>query len=1147
MKGLEIIDHGTPLVTARSVSCSPSWLDLLFGRIGFFYLYMDHPVIFEPKTAAPREPAQDTICSYLPKERISLYAFSLQDATVPRQLLPEKVRSAIGDAQTVCCSAKGKFFFKPRNKSLSTKIEIVFHDQLEDLPTATINLSCKRRSVKLSVQSRLPLATTTSLSSYLPIDDPDVELKLQSSHPLILKQIWGEHAGSNAEHLPLVDGSFHVEAKPLDELKAHIPELYKLTCLGTMQITDTREIRFATTAIQAHTMIPASTDNQDQKLETLALEQNSFITPLLPYMIPLKGNLEGKVYEKNNIWVAELQSKYLECKGYKISDLASTVAWEKTDQHLLRGVYELHADCLAGKSTQKEHLFCTTKWITDTKTQASLDALKFSFGKTSLHGALNLFFHPFVIYGNLDAESENISPFAEFFNIPLEGSLKASFCFNPKDKVPDFETKQLFHHELELKNVRGKYFGFQHLKLGIDGHGLLPQSIMHIQAEGHSGYMQHLEIERALCACDIDLKKKNTPVLCIVSAIGKCDCGAFGIDCTAHMECTKDHLLCSLTNGSAFLDTGRVRLKEKALLKIPLHTTGFDLTPTTLVWKNGAQLILEGKNDAQGLSSSFCAQNVPLNFLHLVSPFIPLSGNVSGQGIIFGTPQNPKMQAELSSDSIFFSNQRNEQVLPVSGYVQANFDGNNLALEGQMQGLGDRRPLELRAKIPLQIQCIKAPWIAFNKGEQMTGSLSGDADIAPFLAPFLYEDEHVEGLASLDLKLLGTPEHPELSGSFSLDQGTLDMLKTGAMLTQIVLHGHIEKNMLIIDSLKAKDEERGTVFSHGNIELSIDKHFPFEFKLLLHNMELIKNDMAHVSATGTACFSGNTKKATISGNIEANRAFLNVTSDFSTELPPIDIMFVNHPEQPDGIKPEYFTLLLDIDAAIPGTGHIAGRGLDSFWKGKLRISGTTDLPTVHGTIHCSKGTFTLGSKEFNLNHGTIECSGDIYSQSRLSLIAQSDIRNIAVQILLRGSLENPSITLKSNPHMAQKEVLSWILFQKSLADISPLEGLQIAQIFFTMNRNASRYDVISRFKNALGIDHFDIVKAPTTHADTPSNLILEVGKYLSEYFFVKLSKDVANSSTKVGMQAHLHKHISLQAEVDDDAEGDVRLMWKYDY
>lgn len=165
----------------------------------------------------------------------------------------------------------------------------------------------------------------------------------------------------------------------------------------------------------------------------------------------------------------------------------------------------------------------------------------------------------------------------------------------------------------------------------------------------------------------------------------------------------------------------------------------------------------------------------------------------------------------------------------------------------------------------------------------------------------------------------------------------------------------------------------------------------------------------------------------------------------------------------------------------------------------------------------------------------------------MSLIAQADIRNIAVKILLRGSLENPSFTLKSNPHMPQKEVLSWILFQKSLADISPLEGLQIAQIFFTMNRSASQYDVISKFKNALGIDHFDIVKAPTTRPDTPSNLILEVGKYVSDYFFVKLSKDVDNSSTRVGVQTNLHKNISLQAEVDDDAEGDICLMWKYDY
>lgn len=58
---------------------------------------------------------------------------------------------------------------------------------------------------------------------------------------------------------------------------------------------------------------------------------------------------------------------------------------------------------------------------------------------------------------------------------------------------------------------------------------------------------------------------------------------------------------------------------------------------------------------------------------------------------------------------------------------------------------------------------------------------------------------------------------------------------------------------------------------------------------------------------------------------------------------------------------------------------------------------------------------------------------------------------------------------------------------------------------------------------------------------------MQVGKYLSKGVFVKLSKDVTNEVNRVGVEAKVHKNVSVQAEVGDDSEGKVMLRWKKDY
>jgi autotransporter translocation and assembly factor TamB len=92
------------------------------------------------------------------------------------------------------------------------------------------------------------------------------------------------------------------------------------------------------------------------------------------------------------------------------------------------------------------------------------------------------------------------------------------------------------------------------------------------------------------------------------------------------------------------------------------------------------------------------------------------------------------------------------------------------------------------------------------------------------------------------------------------------------------------------------------------------------------------------------------------------------------------------------------------------------------------------------------------------------------------------------------------------------------------------------------------FNVVDRLKQSFGIDTFDITRNESQETGGPSDAVtVQVGKYVAKDVLLRLSKDVANAVNRVGLEATLQKDFSLQAEVGDDAQGQMALKWKKDY
>jgi translocation and assembly module TamB len=740
------------------------------------------------------------------------------------------------------------------------------------------------------------------------------------------------------------------------------------------------------------------------------------------------------------------------------------------------------------------------------------------------------------VKGKVKGTSKDISPFGRLFRKNIHGKT----AFTLRLDATDF--KQSAHLVADCTNLRAPTFHFDHVRFELEGQGQWPKPALDLTIESTKGQWKHLEFNNSTVDAALDLSQELPRLLFELKSAGKVDKGPFLIDAKGALSSEE----LAIDRFSLSLDTAHTKLTVPFLLKKEAST--ITLAPFELLWDTGAKISAHATLAHDNLEGKLEATSVPLDFIHFLFPTAFLSGNFSATGSLSGTSVEPRLHLEAGSQALTFGTKQQDLLIPIETYCSLDMDDTMAQCHGKMKTAGIETPLVMHLTVPIAIQ--ERPLkFEFPSLETLSGHVQGSIEIAPFFSPFLLDDEIIEGIINMNVLVSGTVIRPKFGGTVSWSKGKLDLLKTGRTLSDIMVQGHFKNDELLISSCTATDEREGRVTATGKMQLSYDKGFPYVCDITTHKMDFIRRDFATICGSGQAKLTGNFEGASITGDVVIDHAGLSLSSDFVPDITSIEYTYINHPEQPKQAVSKPFILGFDLNITVPEKRcTISGRGLQSFWKGKLKISGTTEAPLVHGEIEATNGSFTFAEKEFALTQGTIECDGDLLTKSRMNIAAFRDLGDLRAKLFLRGSLDKPRLYIESAPQMTQKEILSRILFNKALADISPVEGLQLAHVIMSINTNGKNTNVIEKFKKALRIDHIDISRSESQNpGDTSDAVTVQVGKHLSKDVFVKLSKDVANATHRVAVEANLHKNVSVQAEVGDDQEGQMSLMWKYDY
>lgn len=531
-------------------------------------------------------------------------------------------------------------------------------------------------------------------------------------------------------------------------------------------------------------------------------------------------------------------------------------------------------------------------------------------------------------------------------------------------------------------------------------------------------------------------------------------------------------------------------------------------------------------------------QNFPLESL----PLQNTEGVISLKASISGNPGNPKIQLAAISHGLHSGEDHFAKLNPAKSEFNGTIE-NHLFLGKGSLSIPHMPSITFQIGFPFTFS-IQPLNVALDLASPLKGHFAVEGEIAEILHPFLDSPTSFSGNAKIDLFLAGTWQEPQHSGKVVLSKGSYEIPEIGVLLKDITGQADIQGSRLLIKQISGNDGKVGQVQGNGYYELGSEN--PFLLDLKLQNVAFLSQDHVKIIGNGPLILKGNSQEGLLTGQLEALDASINIPDRSRTTINTVEVTYINIPKDSDQLqvsipKKTTWPLMLDVQLNIPRSMTIQGKDLISYWKGSIAVKGKGSAPLLFGELRLSDGQYLFNGKPFALNQGFINFAGEFDKKTTLYVIAEKDLEKVKVDVIAKGPVKNPEISFRSNPPMPQREILSWLLFNRGTSQISPFQGAQLSESITNLSTNQQEPDVLSKIRSLLKIDRFEIGRSPNNDS---SGVNLEVGKYISDNILISVIKSDVN---RVAIEADLTERIKLQGQVGDDSQGKIFLKWKRDY
>lgn len=571
----------------------------------------------------------------------------------------------------------------------------------------------------------------------------------------------------------------------------------------------------------------------------------------------------------------------------------------------------------------------------------------------------------------------------------------------------------------------------------------------------------------------------------------------------------------------------------QAATDLSLAPDGVSLDQGCLTSMNGRVCLAGSWSPSKGTAVNAQVEELALSlFAGALPESMRLPGIVEGTAEFHDTPERRELSAAFS--------------LPASQLIYAPEGDSPQAFEyraGQLRLRTENKGLHGDISLPLErlgsLQgnfALPRFWSEPLTREAQTLQAEIEAELhdLSLVAALVPELERTAGSITLQASASGSLAAPELDGELLLRNGRARIPQLGIELSRTRLSVRAAPG----GALRVEGEatsEKGQLALTGRIGLDVLRGGQAQLRLTGQEFEVVDLPEAHVFASPKLDIGITGQEVRVTGEVRIPRAEIRA-GQYRAPVPVSgDVVLADAPQAPEEPEVPTWRISTRVTVVLGEQVRFEGFGLTARIAGSLTAIDQPGKGTIgEGELRVVEGQYKIYGRELQIEQGRLSFAGGSITNPGIDARAVRKVQEVRAGVRVYGDLQDPRVSLFSDPPMDDSDILSYIVVGRPLNAASQAEGEALYQAARQLGLAGGGL-LARRLEETFGFDELSI--QPLT--DTSEDPALVVGKYLSPRLYVSYAIGLFQDANILQLQYRIDKNWRLQTETGPRAGGDI--------
>ncbi len=530
------------------------------------------------------------------------------------------------------------------------------------------------------------------------------------------------------------------------------------------------------------------------------------------------------------------------------------------------------------------------------------------------------------------------------------------------------------------------------------------------------------------------------------------------------------------------------------------------------------------------------------------------SGSLLTSGQISGPLYAPFINADIDGKKLLYANQQIDQLHARANIIVKPKVNSTLEIAASGLKINDYPVKKFNLDLSGNIE---------NYKNEIRANINSQLTDLTWLPVFIPDIKNPQGLIKINLLVTGTLDHPVTTCNINLSNGRVNIPVLGVTLQNIQLAAQSDANNQLHFQGNF-NSGKGTATLQGLFKY-LEADYPVTVSMKGSDLQAIDLGEYHVVISPNITLNFAQQNLQLDGNIDIPSADIAPKNFSSTLTLPTDVVFVDAKSTTTTLP---FTMGMHLNLTLGDKIHVAYNNLTTHLAGTVQLNQRPGaLITAAGQLYTTKGSYTAYGQTLKIKTGHLIYTGGSLMNPGLNISAVKEIKTvdmaknvssysdttravytgstqtITAGVQVTGTLDNPLVTLFSNPTLSQSDILSYLLFGYPQSQISGHEYGALLSALSSLNSNTSTMgNIPKKMRKKLGLSELNVestqVFNPTTNS-TVSATTFVIGKQISQNLSMHYSVGLFYPVSILNLRYKLSKRWAIQSEtstIDNGAD-----------